>query len=95
MLIPDVFYGGHAHLRSEGDCMGRLWLGAFVGFLVRLILEWMFPGGHLVGELIGGFVAGLFGGLVGLAAGMLTIIFGAFGAIESTISGLIGGLLAR
>lgn len=79
MLIPDVFYGGHAHLGSEGDCMGSLWLGAFVGFLAKLILEWMFPGiGHLVGGLIGGFVAGLMAGGVGRGAlaGFLAGIFG-------------------
>jgi uncharacterized protein YqgC (DUF456 family) len=40
--------------------MGNLWLGAFVGFLVTLILGWMSPGlGHLIGGFIGGFVAGL------------------------------------
>ena len=77
MLIPDVFYGGHAHLGSGDDCMGSLWLGAFVGFLVTLIFEWMFPGGHLVGELIGGF-GGVHGWGVGRGAlaGFLAVIFG-------------------
>ena len=40
--------------------MGSIWLGAFVGFLVVLVLGFLFPGiGHLLGGFIGGIVAGL------------------------------------
>jgi hypothetical protein len=90
-------------LRSKGGSMGNLWLGAFVGFLVTLILGWMFPGiGHLVGGLIGGFVAGLIAGggmMKGALAGFLAGIFGgiiiailAFIGL-ALVGGIAGGIL--
>jgi hypothetical protein len=61
----------------------NLWCGAFVGFVVTLILGWMFPGiGHLIGGLIGGFVAGLIAG-----EGM------GRGALAGFIAGIFGGSL--
>jgi hypothetical protein len=40
--------------------MGSIWLGAFVGFLITLVLGWLFPGiGHLIGGFIGGLAAGV------------------------------------
>ena len=40
--------------------LGSIWLGAFVGFLLTVVIAFLFPGiGHLVGGFIGGLVAGL------------------------------------
>ncbi len=59
--------------------MGSIWLGAFVGFLVMVVLAFLFPGiGSLIGLFIGGLVAGLVarGIFKGLIAGFLAGIFG-------------------
>jgi hypothetical protein len=38
--------------------MGSLRLGAFVGFVITLLLGWLFSGiGHLIGGFIGGLLA--------------------------------------
>ena len=68
--------------------MGSIWLGAFVGFLVILVLAFLFPGiGHLVGGFIGGLVAGLVARGVGrgLVAGFLAGIFGGIIISNSSI----------
>ena len=59
--------------------LGSIWLGAFVGFLVTVVIAFLFPGvGHLVGGFLGGLVAGLVARGVGkgLIAGFLAGIFG-------------------
>jgi len=81
--------------------VGSLWLGTFVGFLITLILGFLFLGiVHLIGGLIvGGFVAGIiaWGGLLrGALAGFLAGIFGGKMAAIFAILGLVvGGLLVE
>jgi|WetSurMetagenome_2_1015567.scaffolds.fasta_scaffold03158_9 hypothetical protein len=46
--------------KVNGDFMASLWVGAFVGFVITLLLGLLFPGiGHLIGGFIGGFVAAI------------------------------------
>jgi hypothetical protein len=96
-----IFYIGCDHQkRNKGDSVESLWPGAFVGFVVTLILGWMFPGlGHLIGGLVGGFVAGLIagGGMgKGALAGFLAGIFGGIIIAVLAFTGLVlvGGFAA-
>ncbi len=87
-----LFYGQKfSDWKKGGDFMGSLWLGALVGFLITLVLGWLFPGiGHLIGGLIGGFVAGIIargGILTGALAGFLA---GIFGGIIITLLAVVG-----
>jgi hypothetical protein len=102
-----IFYNVRVRYRTAGVKMGNLWLGAFVGFLVTVLLGWIIPGlGLLAGHLIGGLVAGVIarGGIGrGALAGFLAGIFGgiilaviaiiATGTIGGILGGLFGGIL--
>ena len=77
--------------------MGSIWLGAFVGFLVVLVLGFLFPGiGHTGGSFISGIVAGLIMKSAGrgLIAGFLAGIFGGIIIAILAIVGLaiVGGV---
>jgi len=82
--------------KFESANLRSLWLAAFVGFLVTVVLGAAFP---IIGHLIGGLVAGLIaGGGIGrgaLAIGIAAIILSFFGAIVAAIGGLIGGAIAK
>ena len=69
---------------------GNFWLGAFVGFVLMVLLGNPLP---VLGPLFGGFVAGLVarGGIVnGAKAGFIA---GIFGALVVLVIGMIVGTL--
>lgn len=85
---------------SRRDSYGGIGRGALAGFLAGIFAGIIITilaiiGLALVGWSSGGIQGVLFGGLAGLFVGIIAIILAAFGAIASTIGGLIGGLLTR
>ena len=70
--------------------MGSIGLGAFVGFIVTVILSIMYPGiGYILGGFLGGLIAGLIarGVLGGAIAGFLAGVFSAIAVGDFGVSG--------
>ena len=78
-------------MNGNGDLgLGSIGLGAFVGFIITVVLGIIFPGvGHIFGGFIGGLIAGLIArGIIGGAiAGFLA---GVFSAIVLAILAFLG-----
>jgi hypothetical protein len=89
-----IFFLFNKHRLVGSGTLGSIGLGAFIGFLITVVMGILFPGaGYIIGGFLGGIVAGLIArsALGGVFAGFLS---GIGGAVILVILALIGSIIS-